>query len=184
MHSANLIFLFLNKNICCGYSKELSQWDGSFEHPKNVLKLMGKKYLQFYAEKFCLSKPVFIDLIIAYIDLHRSNSGTLQTYTLYNIDTEETMQLWCHTKARLFTISTLIAGDPVYRWSVMEKQVTSTGYLFFHNWPPVNRDPAINVDMVTNTIWATDWDFQQYCMCDQQRLRPACAYVQSDQSHC
>ena len=23
-----------------------------------MLKIMGKKYLQFYAEKFCLSKPV------------------------------------------------------------------------------------------------------------------------------
>ena len=28
------------------------------------------------------------------------------------------------------------------------------------------------------------WDFQQCGMCDQQRLRPACAYAQSDQSVC
>ena len=33
-------------------------------------------------------------------------------------------------------------------------------------------------------IWATTWDFQQCGMCDQQRLRPACAYAQSDQSLC
>ena len=33
-------------------------------------------------------------------------------------------------------------------------------------------------------IWASAWDFQQCGMCDQQRLRPACAYVQSDQSLC
>ena len=32
--------------------------------------------------------------------------------------------------------------------------------------------------------WATAWDFQQCGMCDQQRLRPACAYAQSDQSLC
>ena len=38
-----IIFLFLNQNICCGYSKEPSQWDGSFEHPKHMFKLMGKK---------------------------------------------------------------------------------------------------------------------------------------------
>ena len=38
-----LIFLFLIQNICCGYSKEPSQWDGSFEHPKHMIKLMGKK---------------------------------------------------------------------------------------------------------------------------------------------
>ena len=31
-------------------------------------------------------------------------------------------------------------------------------------------------------IWAATWDFQQCGMCDQQRLRPACAYAQSDQS--
>ena len=27
---------FLNQNKCCGYSKEPSQWDCSFEHPKHV----------------------------------------------------------------------------------------------------------------------------------------------------
>ena len=38
-----IIFLFLNPNKFCGYSKELSQWDGSFEHPKHMFKLMGKE---------------------------------------------------------------------------------------------------------------------------------------------
>ena len=33
-------------------------------------------------------------------------------------------------------------------------------------------------------IWATTWDFQQCGMCDKQRLIPACAYAQSDQSLC
>ena len=28
------------------------------------------------------------------------------------------------------------------------------------------------------------WDFQQFGMCDQQSLRPACAYAQPDQSLC
>ena len=36
-------FLFLDQNICCGYSKELSQLDSSFDHPKHMLKLMDKK---------------------------------------------------------------------------------------------------------------------------------------------
>ena len=40
-----LFILFLNQNICCGYSKEPSQWDGSFEHPKHMFKLMGKKII-------------------------------------------------------------------------------------------------------------------------------------------
>ena len=38
-----LFSLFLNQNICCGYSKESSHWDVSFEHPKHMFKLMGKK---------------------------------------------------------------------------------------------------------------------------------------------
>ena len=33
-------FLFLNQNICCGYSKEPSQRGGSFEHPKHMFKLL------------------------------------------------------------------------------------------------------------------------------------------------
>ena len=43
----NFFFLFLNQNICCGYSKETSQWDGSFEHLKQMLKLMGKEIFRF-----------------------------------------------------------------------------------------------------------------------------------------
>ena len=43
VRTKQIFFLFLNQNICCGYSKEPSQWDGSFEHPKHMLKLMDKK---------------------------------------------------------------------------------------------------------------------------------------------
>ena len=43
VHTGKLFFLFLHQNICCGYSKELSQWDSSFEHPKHMFKLMGKE---------------------------------------------------------------------------------------------------------------------------------------------
>ena len=42
-----------------------TQLDGSFEHPKHLLKLWVRKYLQFYAEKFCLSKPVTVSFIMA-----------------------------------------------------------------------------------------------------------------------
>ena len=38
-----LVFFFLNQNVCCRCSKEPSQWDGSFEHPKHMLFLGGKK---------------------------------------------------------------------------------------------------------------------------------------------
>ena len=40
-----VIFLPININICFGCSKEPSQWDGSFEHPKHMFILMGKKII-------------------------------------------------------------------------------------------------------------------------------------------
>ena len=43
--NGKLFFLFLNQNICYGYSKEPSHWDGSFEHPKHMFKLMDKKII-------------------------------------------------------------------------------------------------------------------------------------------
>ena len=41
--TGKLFFLLLNQNICCGYSKEPSQWAGSFGHPKHMFNLMGKE---------------------------------------------------------------------------------------------------------------------------------------------
>ena len=54
MHTPKIVFLFLNRNICCGYSKELSQWDGSFERPKHMWKLMGKKIFTILHSKILL----------------------------------------------------------------------------------------------------------------------------------
>ena len=58
MGTKKIFFLFLNQNICCRYSKEPSQWDSSFEHPKHMLKGMGKKILTLLRWHFCLSIPV------------------------------------------------------------------------------------------------------------------------------
>ena len=38
------------------------------------------------------------------------------------------------------------------------------------------------VRLLWHYYWASAWDFQQCVMCDQQSLRSACAYAQSDQS--
>ena len=52
----------------------------------------------------------------------------------------------------------------------------------------LSKDPHCTAPSKSNfyrlTIWAATWDFQQCGMCDQQSLRPACAYGQSDQSLC
>ena len=45
VHTGKLFFLFLNQNICYGYSKEPSQRDGSLEHPKYMFKLMDKEII-------------------------------------------------------------------------------------------------------------------------------------------
>ena len=37
---------------------------------------------------------------------------------------------------------------------------------------------------IQSIIWASAWDFEQLGMFDQQSLRSACAYAQSDQSLC
>ena len=45
VHSKKLIVLYLNQNICCGY-------ECSFEHPKHILKLIGKKIFTVLRSKF------------------------------------------------------------------------------------------------------------------------------------
>ena len=41
VHAPKIIFLFLNQNICCWYSKEMSQWDEFFWAPKTDVKTDG-----------------------------------------------------------------------------------------------------------------------------------------------
>ena len=38
---------------------KLSQWDGSYKHPKHMLILMGKKLFTILRSIFLLSKPVY-----------------------------------------------------------------------------------------------------------------------------
>ena len=56
VHIGKIFSLFLIQNICCWYSKEQSQSDGSFEHPKHMFKLMGRNY------NFTLIKLPYLDL--------------------------------------------------------------------------------------------------------------------------
>ena len=72
MHIWKLLFLFLNQNICCGCSKEPSNWDCSFEHPKHMFRLIGMKIIIILCltlkgsititadDKFCDSFPNLI----------------------------------------------------------------------------------------------------------------------------
>ena len=63
---------------------------------------------------------------------------------------------------------------PLYRWSVMDKTGNQyppktwkwggSGYLYLHYWPPVDREPAINVDMVNTKIFRGPNVFQSLLM--------------------
>ena len=55
-----IVFLFLNKNTCCGYTKEPSQSDSSSEHPKHMFRLLGMKIIAILCSKFCLTGPMLI----------------------------------------------------------------------------------------------------------------------------
>ena len=56
MRDLKLFSYFSTKTYVVGEcSKEPSQWDGSFEHPKQMLKLMGKKIFTVLCSKSCLS---------------------------------------------------------------------------------------------------------------------------------
>ena len=69
-------------------------------------------------------------------------------------------------KAAKVIMSKSVSLAPVYRWSVMDKQVTSTpppipenggggggcGYLYLYNRPPADWEPSINVDMVNSLL--------------------------------
>ena len=50
-----IFFLFLNQNICCGYSKEPFRWDSSYELPIHMFKLMGKKIITVLCYSFLLN---------------------------------------------------------------------------------------------------------------------------------
>ena len=56
--NGNVLFLFLNKNLCCGYAKEPIQRDGSFKNLKHVFKLFGR----FTLKRKSLSGSMLNDL--------------------------------------------------------------------------------------------------------------------------
>ena len=101
MCNRKLFFLLLNQNICCGYSKELSQRDGSFEHPKHLFIRMGKKIITILRFFFCLTglcvphhpnpsngthKDVFSKLFIDYqiSPDHQLEESILQKFSTYS----------------------------------------------------------------------------------------------------
>ena len=82
-----LIFLFLNQNIYCGNSKEPSQCDGSFEDPKHVIKLMGKKIFTILRSKMfilsCADPEIFFLTIFFILLVFQSSKYIVFHRVLY-----------------------------------------------------------------------------------------------------
>ena len=51
--------------------------------------------------------------------------------------------------------------------------------MYYHPWSFLM---SCKISKLFKTLWAVAWDFQQCDMCNQQSLRSACTYMQSDQS--
>ena len=54
--------LFLIQIVCCGYSKEPSQCEGSLQHQKHIFELIGKEIIAILRLKICLSSPMSVRL--------------------------------------------------------------------------------------------------------------------------
>ena len=102
MCNENLIFLFLHQNICCGFSKEPTRWDGSFEHPKHMLKLMGKKIF------ICLRWKGFVYLNLWSLDNYQRGEKYIKLSNMI-------LPLWLLSYAD-YQISFANSVDPDQAW--------------------------------------------------------------------
>ena len=93
MCSKKIISLYLNQNVCCEYSKQPSRWDGSFEHPKHMLKMMGKKIFTIVRGNF------------AYLNL-RTIANFLWKHML--IKTYAVLCVWIFNLFLIFSVRNLI----------------------------------------------------------------------------
>ena len=93
----------------------------------------------------------------------------------------------CYALSRLLNLmlKTWLWEVQFYLWVCSEIYFKTTGAdlkimykWFFGDYQNCSNYSAFRI------IRAVAWDFQQCGMCDQQRLRPACAYPQTDQSLC
>ena len=66
-------FLFLNKNICCGYSLEGPQWGASNEYPQHMFSLRIKKNIMWIPSLICSYAQADLDSSFTYVGRIREN---------------------------------------------------------------------------------------------------------------
>ena len=113
MCNRKIIFLFLNQNICCGYSKEPSQWDGFFWVPITYAKNYGLENIYNFTMKIFVNLNLCLKLWLCDANLHQLSSQAIVSlrktvfffFTLW----------WCFTSVSTFFQSCwdTFWGEPV-----------------------------------------------------------------------
>ena len=133
--------IFLNQNICCGYSKEPSHWDSSFEHPKHMFKLIDKKIITILRWIYLLNWPydALFCLFVCFVALHPKSTAMV-------------------IAGRSVHLTTL------FSWASLNKQLTSNrAHIFACNWQqPFMNDSAegsrMTVEIISWSISTKVWD--------------------------
>ena len=139
MGNRKIIFLFFNQNICKGYSKEPSHWDGSFEHPKHMSNTMGKKIFTILRWKF-----------LFYLNLWTYVTPTkLPTQLFYRI------YQWGRDFCSCLVFESKIRDFFVFLGAKFQTHSQS-------QWDLVNKNPNLeekNPNFKKNMFFFEDWDF-------------------------
>ena len=143
----------------------------SVRHTKGMLKMMGKKIFQNCTLNIFVYLNLWLDLIMSACAFIRG--------IMYQI-------LVCWLKYMSAIIHYWNQRTLCYELWDKTNSSTMTNVLkfrtlflsLFSNKMLVDK---AGIHKMLVKIWAVIWDFQQCGMCDQQSLRSACAYTQSDQ---
>ena len=77
--------LFLNKNICCGYSLEAPRWGASNEYPQHMFSLRNKKNIMWIPPLIC-SYELLADLNVCLACMSKGTYFDMVTHILFNSD--------------------------------------------------------------------------------------------------
>ena len=97
--------------------------------------------------------------------------------------------LWSKIRINLLHLIPFITGSHLMQnrrvVCVSEEEYTYSNIYIYCCLVIISREGQYYIiGTISQSRRAATWDFQQCCMCNQQSLRSACAYAQSDQNLC
>ena len=101
-------FLVLNQNTFCGFSKEPSHWDGSFEHQKLMFELRNKKiFTILHTKVFTILGTIFcINKVQGHPDRNQSGWNNPPVHKFYTCS--------CIEHCGFFAVKKYISRAPTY----------------------------------------------------------------------